>query len=127
MDRNSLNEKSLELIRKTKEFLQLKKNYDDIQSVFLLIKQAKDEGESGDRVSTELPERILALVRTAGNLGQAENLALARMKDLRKRMADLSLEIKKISGEIEPFLSKPPEQPKPPLKKETESESGRVS
>jgi hypothetical protein len=115
MDKNSLNEKSLELIRKTKEFLQLKKTYDDIQSVFLLIKQAKDEREIGDEVTLDLlPERVLALVRTAGDLDRAENLALTRMNDLKERMADLSLQIRKISGELEPYLSNPKDQSQTP-------------
>jgi hypothetical protein len=118
MDRNSLNEKSLELIRKTKEFLQVKKTYDDIQSVFLLIKQAKDESDNPEKRLELLPERVLALVRTAGNLDQAENLALNRMKDLKDRMAELSLQIKKISEQLEPYVGKPREQPKPQLKKQ---------
>ncbi len=118
MDRNSLNEKSLELIRKTKEFLQVKKTYDDIQSVFLLIKQAKDESDNPERRLELLPERVLALVRTTGNLDQAETLALNRMKDLKDRMAELSLQIKKISEQLEPYVGKPKEQAKPQLKRE---------
>src|SRR5579862_4329203 len=101
MDKNSVNEKSLELIRKTKEFLQLKKTYDDIQGVFLLIKQAKDDQkEKGSQVTELLPERVLALVRTAGNLDEAESLALGRMKDLKDRMADISIQIRKISEQL---------------------------
>jgi hypothetical protein len=117
MDKNSVNEKSLELIRKTKEFLQLKKTYDDIQGVFLLIKQAKDDQkEKGSQVTELLPERVLALVRTAGNLDEAESLALGRMKDLKDRMADISIQIRKISEQLEPYLSKSKEQPRPQTK-----------
>jgi predicted nucleic acid-binding Zn-ribbon protein len=117
LDNNSVNEKSLELIRKTKEFLQLKKNYDDIQSVFLVIKQAKDEtGDGGGRNIEQLPERVLALVRTAGNLDQAEDLALAKMKELKERMSNLSVQIRKISEQLEPYIGKSVGQARPPQK-----------
>jgi hypothetical protein len=110
MDRNSLNEKSLELIRKTKEFLQLKKTYDDIQSIYLLIKQAKDESDSPGKVNMDLlPERVVALIRVAGDIDLAENFALGKMKELKDKMASLSVQIRAISEEIEPYVAKPSE------------------
>lgn len=112
MDQDTVKAKSLELIHLTKEFLQLKKTYEDSLSVLILVRKAK---MLGDTKLDTLPEKVLAFVKTAGNLDDAEKMTTARMSLLRDKMQELSPEIKKLSDQLEPYFSSLREssEPKP--------------
>ncbi len=102
MDQKNFKAKSLELIHITKEFLQLKKTYEDSLGVLILIKKAKMLGRN--RLEA-LPKKVFEFVHNATNLDEAEKLTVARMSDLKQRMDSLSREIKKLSEELQPYFS----------------------
>ncbi len=108
MENESLNAKSMELIRKTKEFLQLNKTFDDLQSILVLISQAKPNQVSAESWKiVALPDKVRELIKSAGNLDKAENLTLNRMRELKERLGELSKEIRKLSDQLEPYSNRP--------------------
>ncbi len=95
--------KSLELIHTTKEYLQLEKSYEEGLSVLILIKNAKLLGHK--KIEEALPKRILEFAAEARDLDEAEKLTSLRMSELKQRMDFLSPEIKRLSEELQPYLS----------------------
>jgi hypothetical protein len=94
--------KSLELIHLTKEFLKLKKTYEDSLGLLIAIKKSRMIGKA---TLDSLPQKLLPLVPGAKNIDDAERMTVVRMEELKRRMAELGSEIKRLSGQLEPFFS----------------------
>jgi predicted nucleic acid-binding Zn-ribbon protein len=99
---NVFKTKSLELIHLTKEFLKLKKRYEDSLALLIAIKKSRMLGKVGIDL---LPEKLLPLVSGAKDLDDAEKMTAIKMEELKRNMAKLGSEIKNLSGELEPFFS----------------------
>jgi chromosome segregation ATPase len=102
LEQKDFRAKSLELIHSTKEFLQLKKTYEDSVGALISIKNARMQGRNklGD-----LPKKSQEFVRNAPNLDEAEKQITANMSELKSKMAALTPEIKKLSEELQPYTS----------------------
>lgn len=118
MEQEIIKNKSLELIHLTKEYLQLKRNYDDSLSILISIKKSKMLGKEG---IDSLPEKMRELVKEAKDLSEAERISMSQMSELRKKMSQLSPEIKKLSDQLEPYLSNLKESANMGKKKEIET------
>ena len=101
-NQDSFKEKSLELIHLTKEFLQLKKTYEDSLGVLILITKVRMLGKTQ---LESLPQKALAFVQDAKDLNDAEKKTMEKMTGLRRRMSELSPKIKRLSDQLEPLLS----------------------
>ena len=102
MDSATLRTKSLELIHKTKEFLLLKKEYEESLWALGSIKKWRLVGESELGL---LPGKVQLLVKTTGSLEEAEKAATVRMAELHVKMEELAPEIRKLSDQIDPYFS----------------------
>lgn len=87
----------------TKEFLQLKKTYEDSLAFLIVVKKAKIRG---DQTFEALPEKFHTFVENVKDLDEAERVTLTKMSDLRNRMAILSPQIRKLSDQLQPYFSK---------------------
>ncbi len=102
MDQETINEKSLELIHKTKKFLLLERAYERSLAALHLISRAKlDAG----RKLHSLPKRILPQLKSARNLDEAERLIERRISELKIQMGELSSQIRELSDLLEPYSS----------------------
>jgi hypothetical protein len=129
-------EKSLQLIRVTKEFLLLKKEEEDSMGIVSYLMNARimeSVGGSFEELCGRMPSNIQQLVKDSGSLQEAEKKASARAKDLQAKMAVLAPEIKKLSDQIEPYIArfaKPQtengqQQMAPQTKEETAKDAGQ--
>lgn len=102
MNQDIFKSKSLELIHLTKEFLKLKKTYEDSLGLLIAIKKARMLGKA---TLDSLPQKLLPLVPGASNLDDAERMTVVKMEELKQKMANMGSGIKKLSGQLEPFFS----------------------
>ncbi len=109
MNQDIFKSKSLELIHLTKEFLKLKKIYEDSLGLLIAIKKSRMLGKT---TLDSLPQKFLPLAPGASNLDDAERMTAIKMEELKKKMAELGSEIKRLSGQLEPFFSGVQEQGK---------------
>ena len=112
MDQDLLREKSLQLIRITKEFLLLKKEEENSMSIVSYLMNARiieSAGGSFEDLCERMPANIQQLVKESGSLTEAEKKALSRAKELQIKMAKLAPEIRRLSDLIEPYVSMTPQ------------------
>lgn len=95
MTPDPLAEKYLELIRKTKEFLQTKKTLEDALGVLSLVRKA------GEGSKVTLPEKVKILIENSGGPESAEKLSKDHISTLHIRVDELASEIRKLSSDIE--------------------------
>ena len=116
MEQDVIREKSLQLIRVTKEFLLLKKEEENSMGVVSYLMNARiieSAGGSFEMICSRMPQNILQLVKESGSLREAEKKALSRAKELQIRMARLAPEIRNLSDLIEPYIAMSPPQQAP--------------
>lgn len=111
MNQDIFKTKSLELIHLTKEFLKLKKTYEDSLGLLIAIKKAKMLGK--EKIDA-LPQKLLHLIPNAKTLDDAERVTMIKMSELRQKMSELGPEIKKLSDQLEPFFSSMKQEQKVP-------------
>ena len=99
-----LQERYLELIRLTKEYLVLKKEEENTISMVSLIKNARiyeSIGRDIEIIMMKMPLNVQQFVQTSGNLEGAEKKSLEKLDELRSKMSDISDEIKKLTAQLE--------------------------
>lgn len=99
-----LQERYIELIRLTKEYLVLKKEEENTISMVSLIKNARiyeSIGRDIEIIMMKMPLNVQQFVQTNGNLEAAEKKSLERLEELRSKMNDISDEIKRLTSQLE--------------------------
>ncbi|MHB8566471.1 MAG: hypothetical protein ACYC7D_09930 [Nitrososphaerales archaeon] len=112
---DELKEKYLQLIKTTKEFLVVKKEEEDAISIVSLIRNTRISesiGQSLDILLMKMPVNIQEFVQSSGSLEEAEKRALQHINDLRGKMNGLSVEIKKLSVQLEPKIPSSSSEPR---------------
>jgi hypothetical protein len=99
-----LQERYLELIKLTKEYLVLKKEEESTISMVSLIKNARiyeSIGRDIEIIMMKMPLSVQQFVQTNGNLEEAEKKSLEKLDELRSKMIDISDEIKRLTAQLE--------------------------
>ncbi len=82
----------------------MKKTLEDALAVHALIRKSEIEVDQKNL----LPDRVRNLIENSGGPEKAERLSLDHITSLKEKIAELSVEIKKLSDEIETNFTRAP-------------------